>query len=135
MIIPECVVRVQKSKLLFTDAQDQFLATFVNVLFVVVLRLGHVQQIGGQALDHTLAVQSEVKVAKDEVGHGRVFGHSLVGNSIESVAQCPFAVIDVDGGDSFHGLEVAGIMEEVNVDEVHNDLRGEFPTCPQIAFT
>ena len=59
----------------------------------------------------------------------------LVGYPVQCVAQGPLTIIDINGRDRLDGLEVAGVVEEVDVDQVQNDLGREFPTCPQVTFS
>ena len=61
-------------------------------------------------------------------------GGGMVGDPIEGVAKSPFAVVDVNGRNGLYGFEVAGIVKQMDVDEVEDGLWRKFPTCSQIAF-
>ena len=61
-------------------------------------------------------------------------GGGVVGDPIKGVTKSPFAVVDINGRNGLYGFEVAGIVKQMDVDEVEDGLWRKFPTCSQIAF-
>lgn len=131
---------MQESKFFLADAQDKFLTPFINILLGRIIDLfSDVQQIRSEIFDNAFTIQSEIEIAKYEIGLGFMFvgsicgfGSDIVGefiaNPVKSVAQSSFPIIDVNGRNRLDRLEVAGVMKKVNVDKVNDGFRRKLPT-------
>ncbi len=139
------MISSHESKLLLANGENELLAPLVDVLLPGlggrVAGLADLEVVG-ETLDDRLAVEPEVEVAEDKEGL-RLVGlvvssvgvvRGQVVDTVERVLQRPLSVVDVDRRHGLDALEVAGIVEEVDVDKVNRGLVGKLPSGPQISY-
>ena len=124
---------VVQFKCFFPDGQNDLVGILVLKLHEVVL-VSRFEAVT-QPLQDAFAFESEVKVAEDKERNRLVF--AVVMKSIEGVLKSSSSGLAITRrliGRPQHGDDVAGVVEQVDVDEVDGRF-AESPSRPQIAFS